>query len=583
MNLHQRWSVLSLATIALVGGSWAAGCAGGSDTTDFTPSSSNGSGGQGGTTSGTGGQGGQGATTSSGTGGSASPCEVDCSQIQAPVCQVAQCNVQSGQCEVVADADGTTCDDGVFCTVDDACLSGVCEGGPANECGITAPQCTEVVCDEQSQTCTTSPAQDGDPCQDPNDLCIAGATCNNGLCTGGTPEDCFFSPVPDDCHIAECNPQNGQCEPVVGNEGGPCADPNDLCTVAKTCANGLCQGGSPMNCSHLTVGCNMGVCDTNTGLCVTQSVGNGQLCDDLDPCTTGETCTNGNCGGGTAVQVCQAGDYCCPSNCNETNDLDCASCDWNPSSFPISYSPSSSVGDMAFDQTCNLYWSNDNGDVFKAQHNTNQAQLLHSFSSYARGLAFNPNDNMLYVGSGNTIYRMSTSGANPTALTGTTISTYYNGMEVAPSGWGAYGGHIIVAHSSGTIYAVNPAGGAPVSLASLNDNANDVVFDYSTGTAYVSYYQSNGVFTLSPTGQLTPFATGLSCDADGLAIDEGQTLFVSCGGTDTLYRLTIPGGVPTVIGTASLSGGWAPAGLLFDGLDNLLVMEDGASIEVYTP
>ncbi|MBW2458021.1 MAG: hypothetical protein JRI68_26185, partial [Deltaproteobacteria bacterium] len=374
MKLHQRWPLLSLATITLAAGSWAAGCAGGTDTTDFTSSSSNGSGGQGGTASGAGGGGGQGAGTSSGTGGSTSPCAIDCTQIQAPQCQVAQCNAQSGQCEVVADEDGTTCDDGVFCTVDDACAAGICQGGPANDCGISAPQCTEVVCDEQSQTCSTSPAQNGDPCQDPNDLCIKGATCNNGLCTGGTPEDCFFSPVPDDCHVAECNPSNGQCEPVVGNEGGPCADVNDLCTVSKTCAAGVCQGGNPKNCSHITVGCNMGVCDTNTGICGTQSVGNGQPCDDLDPCSTGEICNNGTCAGGSPVITCQAGDYCCPSNCNENNDLDCASCDWNASTFPIAYQSSNSVGDMAFDQTCNLYWSGDGGEVFKAQHNSNQVQ-----------------------------------------------------------------------------------------------------------------------------------------------------------------------------------------------------------------
>ncbi len=324
MRLFHQWAYLSLAAATLATGAWAAGCAGGTDTTEFSSSSSNGSGGQGGTTSSGGGDGGQGAGTSSGTGGSSSPCAVDCTQIQTPQCQVAQCNAQTGQCEVVADSDGASCDDGVFCTIDDACLAGNCEGGPPNDCGMTPPQCTEVICDEQAQTCTTSPAQNGDPCQDPNDLCLMGATCMNGLCTGGTPEDCFFSPVPDDCHVAECNPQNGQCEPVVGNEGGPCADPNDLCTVAKTCLTGVCQGGQPMDCSQLTSGCNIGVCDTNTGLCVQQSVGNGQLCDDLDACTTGEICNNGVCANGTAINQCGPVDGCCPSNCNETNDQDCA-------------------------------------------------------------------------------------------------------------------------------------------------------------------------------------------------------------------------------------------------------------------
>ncbi len=235
----------------------------------------------------------------------------------------AQCNEQTGQCEVVAESDGTACEDSLFCTVDDACVAGVCEPGPQNDCGIAPAACEVISCDEQSQTCSTIPSQNGDPCIDPNDLCLENATCMNGLCQG-TPKDCFFSPVPDDCHVSECNPQNGQCEPVVGNEGDPCTDLNDLCTVNKTCASGVCQGGQPMSCSHLTVGCVMGVCDVNTGQCTTQTVGQGQPCDDVNFCTTGETCNNGVCAGGTPVTQCVNGDGCCPSNCNENNDQECA-------------------------------------------------------------------------------------------------------------------------------------------------------------------------------------------------------------------------------------------------------------------
>ncbi len=579
MKRPHRFGLLAFATITLAAGAWASGCAGQPDTSDSS-SSSSGTGGQGGTSSG-GGTGGQGGTTSGG-GGSTGPCEVDCSQIQAPMCQLAQCNEQTGHCEVVAETDGTACDDGLFCTVDDACVAGLCEPGPENDCGITPVACEVITCNETSQACTGVASQNGDPCTDPNDLCLENATCTNGLCTG-TQKDCFMQPVPDDCHVSECNPQNGQCEPVVGNEGGACNDANDLCTVNKTCASGVCQGGDPKNCSYLTVDCNLGVCDTNTGQCVTQAVGNGQPCDDLDPCTTGETCTNSVCTGGSAVITCQSGDYCCPSNCTENNDLDCASCDWNPAVFPVSWNSTNSVGDMAFDQTCNLYWSADGGEVFKAPHNTNQVQTLHDFGTQARGLAFNPNDNMLYVATASGIHRATTTGQNPTLLPGTTIATHFNGMTIAPGGWGSYGGQLIVAHSSGTVYAVNPAGGAPVAIGSQSGEATDTVFDYQSGTLYVSYYANNGVFTLSPSGQFTQFATGLNCQVDGIAIDEGQTLFAACGSSDTLYKLTIPGGVPTLIGSAALNGGWAPAGLIFDGLDNLIVMEDGEFLQVYTP
>ncbi len=302
----------------LVGTAIVAGCATGTNSgfggSDNTSTSTSGGGNTGGGSTGGGGSGG---TTT------ASPCAVDCTQIQAPVCQVAQCNAQTGQCEVVADTDGTTCQDGLFCTVDDACVAGVCEPGPDNDCGVTAAACEVVTCNESSQTCTTIPSQNGDPCIDPNDLCLENATCTNGLCNG-TQKDCFMQPVPDDCHVSECNPSTGQCEPVVGNEGGPGADANDLCTVNKTCASGICQGGSAKDCSYMTQDCVLGVCDVNTGQCGTQQLNNGDPCDDLDPCTNGELCQSGQCTGGTAVVTCVANDGCCPGNCTPQNDQDCA-------------------------------------------------------------------------------------------------------------------------------------------------------------------------------------------------------------------------------------------------------------------
>jgi hypothetical protein len=306
---------------ALAAASAAMGCASGDVTGSGGDDTSSG---QGGTTSSGGGVGG---TTSSGGGvggaGGSSPCAVDCTQIQAPICQTAQCNEQTGQCEVVANENGTTCDDGLFCTANDTCQAGVCEAGPTNDCGIAAVACETITCEETSQTCTSVAGLNNDPCVDPNDLCLENGACQNGTCVG-TPMDCFMQPVPDDCHVSECNPQNGQCEPVVGNEGGACADPNDLCTVNKTCTAGVCQGGSAMDCTYLTQGCTMGVCDTNNGQCTTQSVNNGDPCDDLNSCTTGEICTSGNCGGGTAITQCIANDSCCPSACTQSTDADCA-------------------------------------------------------------------------------------------------------------------------------------------------------------------------------------------------------------------------------------------------------------------
>ena len=277
-----------------------------------------------------------------GTGGSGGSdlCEQDCSTISTPDCLKSVCNDGQyqgviGECVIVPD-EGAACDDGQFCTIEDTCDGmGVCVGGPPNDCGMMPSQCNEIQCDEDSDSCGEVGSMNGTPCQDPNNLCLKGSTCNSGACIGGTLDDCFFFPVPNDCHVATCNPQNGMCEAVVDptKDGQPCADSMDLCTVNKTCDNmGNCQGGSPKDCSSLTVGCTVGTCDTTNGACFGMTVGNGQPCNDLNGCTVGELCNNGNCGGGTPVTTCSGGstaDGCCPTSCNASNDLDCAICNAN--------------------------------------------------------------------------------------------------------------------------------------------------------------------------------------------------------------------------------------------------------------
>lgn len=265
-----------------------------------------------------------------GSGGSVepSPCGIDCSTISTPTCKVATCNPDTKQCEVVADTDGTTCDDGLFCTVDEVCQAGECGGGVPNGCGMTAAECASIVCDETSKSCKEEASADGASCSS-SDLCQVNSTCSNGLCVGIT-KDCFFAPVPSDCYVAKCNPANGMCEPEVGNEGGACSDPTDLCTVSKTCSMGTCVGGSPKDCSKQADSCNSGVCDTITGICgksplamgtscpvkaecnigkcdgsgscMPEPAANGAPCEDGNSCTTGETCNAGLCSGGVSAQ-----------------------------------------------------------------------------------------------------------------------------------------------------------------------------------------------------------------------------------------------------------------------------------------
>jgi hypothetical protein len=329
-----RWA--RVAFVTSIAAFWGA-CAGG----EIQEGDDGGSqGGDGGTVSmggmggevGTGASGGEEATGGSG-GSTTGPCAIDCASIDTPDCSVAVCNEGQhmgtiGQCVVVDSEDGESCEDGLFCTVNDSCVAGVCTGGVANDCGLQPGSCEAITCDEASATCASEPSLDGDPCT-PGDLCTVNASCSAGVCTG-IPMDCFFAPVPDECHVPVCNPSNGVCEPVVGNDGQPCTDAADLCTVNKLCVAGTCSGGAPLDCSALTQGCFNGICEAATGQCIQDPIMPGQqcaegtddcntgicdmagscvpnptneggACDDGLTCTASTTCTAGSCGGGMST------------------------------------------------------------------------------------------------------------------------------------------------------------------------------------------------------------------------------------------------------------------------------------------
>jgi hypothetical protein len=337
------------AGVGLVAVAIAAACAGG------TVAETTGDGGSGavGATGGLGGGGGDG-----GTGGDGDLCALDCSAIMAPPCLVSVCNEGQyvgavGQCVIVDAEDGTACEDGAFCTANDTCVAGDCTPGPQNDCGMDPGACQIVTCNESTQECTLQPGMNGTFCT-PTDQCLVNATCQNGSCSGGQPKDCFFAPVPNECYVAVCNPMNGQCEPQPDptKNGLGCVDQNDLCTVGKTCNNGNCIGGTPKDCSALTVGCFNGVCDVASGNCIQNPVppggmcaqatddcnngicdmqGNcnpvptnqGGVCDDNDGCTNGTTCNNGQCAGGSVISQCALNDNCCPPGCSDPQDNDC--------------------------------------------------------------------------------------------------------------------------------------------------------------------------------------------------------------------------------------------------------------------
>jgi len=260
-----------------------------------------------------GGEGGEGGDESSSSGmggGVASLCTTDCSMLAAPACFRGVCNETNAQCEIVPD-DGAPCDDGMFCTVGEACSGGTCGGGSSNPCSeISSDGCSGAVCDEEQDKCVAQTLPDGTSCLI-DDLCTVNAVCSNGICSGAQ-KDCFFAPTPDECFVSACNPATGKCEPTPGNDGAACTDVNDLCTVGKICSGGMCLGGAP-KCSYLNAGCTNGVCDPATGTCSSQVVAPGDVCFEAsDDCNTGICQANNTCMGSAANDgiACNDGNAC---------------------------------------------------------------------------------------------------------------------------------------------------------------------------------------------------------------------------------------------------------------------------------
>jgi len=290
-------------------------------------------------------------------------------------------------------AAGAACEDGLFCTVSDACDgAGVCGGGAARGCddGLS---CTTDACDETVGACV-APVTTGcliggacvaDAAADPSNACAAcdatvsvsayspvaaGAVCDDGLfCTVSDACDgsgtCATSPrVCDDglsCTIDACDEAAGACTAATAADfcviAGACVaegteDPTNRCALCASAssasdysprATGALCGDPACDAATLTPA---PTCD-GAGGCVpgsAEACPGGTACSDAMSCAGGCTddtqCVEASyCGadmmchadepGGTACDragACQSGfcadAFCCERACGDT----CESC-----------------------------------------------------------------------------------------------------------------------------------------------------------------------------------------------------------------------------------------------------------------
>lgn len=198
---------------------------------------------------------------------------------------------------------------------------------------------TEALCNELVGLCTTAVCAPGKTACDGNSL----VTCNADGSAIATPKPCgagFCDMTGGDCN--QCEPGTKKCEQDMVMT----CDPTGQAFTASPCPSGnKCVGMGQCvacdiddDCSALTQGCKVGVCDT-TNRCVAQNAPNGQQCTTTagrpGTCSSGQCqctpqCTNKQCGpngcDGMCPNLCDNGQMCLVDRCVDCQrDSDCSS------------------------------------------------------------------------------------------------------------------------------------------------------------------------------------------------------------------------------------------------------------------
>lgn len=260
----------------------------------------------------------------------------------------------SGPCDGLAE--GTACDDGNACTLDDRCLEGLCQPLAPRRCDDDNA-CTDDTCDplvgcvhlsnlaacEDGDPCTVGdrcsvgrcrpggPAcDDGNPCT--RDLCAPDGTCSNipddelpcedasactsgdfcagGVCIAGLGDGCAED---DPCVARQCAADGLAC--VVALLDGVGCDDGDACTTGDRCQGGLCRAGSPLTCPWDSE-CAAFRCDRVRGCQLDTVYQAGKSCSDNDRCTLGETCDGAGVCAPLEPAACDDANPCTEDSCD---------------------------------------------------------------------------------------------------------------------------------------------------------------------------------------------------------------------------------------------------------------------------
>ena len=214
---------------------------------------------------------------------------------------------RSGQCEngvcLAADCVGNSdCDDLNPCTVD-SCDAGDCLNTPDDDLCNDGNECTADTCDA-IDGCSNGPISDA-PC-DYDDPCVVESGCMYGRCLPLTRKNCE---VADPCIAGSCNATSGEC--VYDQLSGVLCNDGDPCTHDDICSDGLCAG-TAYDCDDGNT-CTEDICLQEGGC--THFPLTGSACDDVNACTEVSMCIDGACIGSDLVD-CDDGNSCTTDYCD---------------------------------------------------------------------------------------------------------------------------------------------------------------------------------------------------------------------------------------------------------------------------
>jgi hypothetical protein len=156
-------------------------------------------------------------------------------------CHLGLCDEASKSCLTMPGNDGAQCDDMDTCTLAGVCMAGQCAKGPPVDCSVFNDTCAVGTC-VPGQGCTAMPVNDGSPCND-GLFCTINDQCQASKCAGA-PNPCA---APNNtCQVGVCNENLKQCSVTVAPDNTPCDDGSN-CTGNEKCQSGQCANGQAAN------------------------------------------------------------------------------------------------------------------------------------------------------------------------------------------------------------------------------------------------------------------------------------------------------------------------------------------------